>query len=82
MSDIRVNDHAVLRYLERVVGLDVEALRATIGADCRRAQGAPSVNVGIARYIVRGDRVVTVLDGETIPGWEFLRRIQREALGR
>lgn len=82
MSDPYVSDHTIVRYLERIVGLDVEALRAAIAADCRRAQGAPSVRVAHARYIVRGKEIVTVFDQETIPHWKFLVRIQREALDR
>jgi hypothetical protein len=79
MSDPTVTDHAVVRYLERIVGLDVEALRAAIAADCGRAQGAPCVRAEHARYIVRGKEVVSVFDRETVPHWTFLARIQRGA---
>lgn len=79
MADPYVTDHAVVRYLERIVGLDVDALRAVIAADCRRAQGAPCVRTDSARYIVRGAAIVTVFDLETVPHHQFLIRIQQEA---
>lgn len=60
---VHVTDHAVIRYLERVMGLDVEALRREIG---RKAQvalehpGATGVVVeGFAYRLVEG-RVVTI----------------------
>ena len=72
-----VSDHAVLRYLERIVGLDIEGLRADIGQACQRSAGAPCVRIGQARYIVRGSTVVTVLDGRALPAWEFLAIVTR-----
>lgn len=46
---LRVTDHAVLRYMERVLGFDIEGVRehikaicapaAAIGATCLRAEG-------------------------------------------
>lgn len=53
-ESVIVTDHAVVRYMERVVGLDIVALRAAIAADCGRSQGAPCVHAGAARYIVCG----------------------------
>lgn len=79
MTDMRVSDHAVLRYLERIVGLDVEALRAQIALDCARSQGAPCVRTEHARYLVRGRVVVTVLDGETVPHFRVLASLIRSS---
>lgn len=69
---VHVSDHAVLRYLERVVGLDIARLRAEMADACRNSAGAPCVRVEGVRYIVRGSSVVTVLDGKAVPHWEFL----------
>lgn len=77
MTGPRVTDHAVLRYLELVVGLDIEALRAEIGANCARSQGAPCVRTTTARYIVRGTAVVTVLSGEAVPSFKLLADVAR-----
>ena len=58
-----VTDHAVIRYLERVYGVDVQSLRrrivkATQGA---RSAGAGSAKVDGVRYVLSNDgRVVTV----------------------
>ena len=83
MSDpVRVTDHALVRYLERVVGLDVEALRADIAASCDRAlrgdeASAPCVATEKARYLICGRNVVTVLDGRTVPHFNTLARLVR-----
>lgn len=67
---IRVCDHALLRFIERVGGLDAEALRASLEGSLNRAViaagtiGAREVVVvadGNKYVIVRGV-VVTVLD--------------------
>ena len=66
MTSVHVTDHAVLRYLERVCGLDIDALRASIAAGCERgaAAGAPVVRFSGARFLLRGERVVTAIDDE------------------
>lgn len=58
---IQVSDHAVLRYLERHHGIDVEQVRELIGQCCERGAkvGAPVVRVGKARFVLRGHVVVT-----------------------
>jgi hypothetical protein len=61
MSDfvpLRVSNHALLRYIERVVGIDVEALRAEI-ADLAQP-GSPE----LAKIIVEDGVVVTILGGD------------------
>lgn len=58
-----VTDHAVLRYLERVHGVNVEAARRYIAGRCARGQSAGAVGVladGV-RYVLRNNAVVTVL---------------------
>ena len=58
-----VTDHAVIRYLERVQGVDIEALRRQIGrvADKGLAVGAGGVISGGMIYVIEGGFVVTVI---------------------
>jgi hypothetical protein len=51
---IRVSDHALLRYLERYVGLDIEAVRIDLESAFARAHGA-SMSLGVADYAIRSD---------------------------
>lgn len=72
-----VSDHAVLRYLQRVLGVDVEQLRGMIAEACERHQGAPCVRAGGARFLMRDGRVVTVLADGTVPHFHVLVKLQR-----
>ena len=62
----RVTDHALVRYLERVKGLDVEAIRAEILTDRNVAafefvgQGKVPICRG-AKAVVRDMTVITVV---------------------
>lgn len=64
---VRVSDHAVLRYLERVGGFDIERLRRDIEERVRDAAGAGARGVVIDgfRFFIRedaaGDHVVTTV---------------------
>lgn len=59
---LRITDHALVRYLERVKGVDVEALRHEIASKVARAAdlGACGVRVGGFNYRIEGGYVVTV----------------------
>ena len=64
---VKVSDHAVLRYLERVVGIDIAAIRAGLQSkalDAAATQGCP-VDVrradGVRLRVVDGV-VVTVME--------------------
>jgi hypothetical protein len=61
-SVVIVTDHAVLRYLERVRGLDVEGLRREIGARIDRVarEGACGVILDGWEYRLADGFVVTV----------------------
>lgn len=59
-----VSDHAILRYLERVRGIDIEAVRAeltspTIDVACR--EGCDTILRHDCVLILHGDVVQTVL---------------------
>jgi len=70
MSAPRVTDHALVRFLERAGGIDVEAVRLQLEAGLERAHTAARsisdsdylVNVDGLVVVVRGDAVTTVLD--------------------
>lgn len=57
------SDHAVLRYLERVQGVDVERIRREIGArvDHAASQGACGIIIDGFSYKIEGGVVTTVL---------------------
>lgn len=62
---LSVSDHALVRYLERVMGLDVEAVRTRILNECR-AGGSLAVAVRVDGHVLHirqtdlGRCVVTV----------------------
>jgi hypothetical protein len=58
---IRVSDHAVIRYLERAQGFDIEAVRAHIAGLCGPAAraGAKTVIAEGLRFELGIDKVVT-----------------------
>jgi hypothetical protein len=61
----RVSDHAVLRYLERVKHVDIEAIRRdiSVSADKAISIGCDTVKMGDGtRLKLKGSTVVTVLD--------------------
>ena len=70
MSGPRISDHALVRFLERAGGLDVQGVRAHLSASLARAAetarrlGKSDYNVqadGLS-YRVRNDVVVTIVD--------------------
>jgi hypothetical protein len=60
---IHITDHAMLRFLERAGGLDVDGLRNDLELALRRA-GACAKRLGAQRYVVLADglRFVVVQD--------------------
>lgn len=67
-----VSDHALLRYLERVKGVDVDALREEILGEGRREAVQKLLNCklpigGGAKLIVQHRVVVTVITSESDP---------------
>lgn len=68
-----ITDHAMLRYLERVIGIDVDLHRRAVEAIVAQgvARGACAVVVGGHRYAIVDCHVVTVKPVRTeVPrGW-------------
>lgn len=61
-----ITDHAVIRYLERSMSLDVESLRERMRTPALRQAmltGAHSVSFEDVKLVIVGSNVVTVLDG-------------------
>jgi len=57
-----ITDHAVLRFLERVYGVDIEAIRRGIGRRVDEAveQGASGVHHCGFRYVIDNGTVITI----------------------
>ncbi|MFZ5739625.1 MAG: hypothetical protein ACOY6K_22385 [Pseudomonadota bacterium] len=72
LADVRVSDHALLRFLEKAGGLDVETLRRAMSASIERATamadklGADEYAIVVDgfRYIVRCGTVTTVQEDQ------------------
>lgn len=80
-----VTDHAVLRHLERVQGIDIEGVRRDLGhkvAAAIRAGAVAIVAEGI-RYALVEDRLVSCVPVKSVPqrGRSNRRRARREEDG-
>ncbi len=60
---IEVTDHAVVRWLERVRGIDISSVRREIAGLCGPAAmvGAATVKVSGVKFHIVGNRVCTVV---------------------
>lgn len=61
-----VTDHAVLRYLERAKGVDVEAVRRELG---RRVEAACAEHSGMSAAIIDGIRFVISAEGVVVTAY-------------
>jgi len=59
---IHASDHAIVRYLERVLGLDLNPVRAEISERVEGGveHGASGVITGGYRFVLQGRTVVTI----------------------
>lgn len=80
MSRVRVSDHAVLRYLERVGGFEIEKLRADMA--CRieavRSPNATYVRIDGMSFVVRDEDGVPVVTTVIEPGKPYRPRKRRK----
>lgn len=77
----RLSDHALLRYLERVKGIDVEGARREImtpGIVAAVKALATSVLVNGAKFLVRDGTIVTIMEVEKKPRMKNHDRSDRE----
>lgn len=69
--DVRISDHGIVRYLERVEGLDLDIIRAEILAIAgpAAAAGAKILRKVGNTYIIENGAIVTVLpdDRQRLP---------------
>jgi hypothetical protein len=67
---VRVTDHAVLRYLERAMGLNIDMVRKHIADICAgpAAIGAICVRTESLRFEITNNTVITVRPDSLIPG--------------
>ena len=66
MKALRVSDHALLRYMERVLGLDIQACKKEIiTQDIKNAHktGARKLFKDGLTYIFEGGELVTIIKG-------------------
>lgn len=68
MTRAIITDHVILRYLERVLFIDMKAVRRAIEADTATAvaQGSSGVRVNGLVYRLRKGYVTTVLLGDPL----------------
>lgn len=81
---IEVTDHALVRWLERVKGIDTQVFRDEIARTVEDAVKAGATKVVIAgnTYVLDGRKVCTVIDGYTKPYTErggYRPRVARRA---
>lgn len=64
-----VTDHAVLRHLERVEGIDIEAVRQELGhkVDAAIEAGATATVSNGIRYVLVEDRLVSCTPVKSVP---------------
>lgn len=60
MSDLRVSDHALLRFLDRAGELDVEELRARLEESLGRA-GKAAASICAEDYLIQADGLTYVV---------------------
>jgi hypothetical protein len=63
---ILVTDHAIIRYLERVKGIDLTTIRAEIETIAKRAGSGPGehrISAGGFTYVIHANRVTTIIPG-------------------
>jgi hypothetical protein len=65
MAELHVTDHAIVRFLERAGGMDVEALRGAIERSLARAHDAART-VSDSDYLVRVDGMTFVVRGAAV----------------
>ena len=66
-EDVRITDHALLRYVERVFKIDVDALRRQIltdGVAKGIEHGASTITVNGAQFRVKDRSIVTVIGSD------------------
>jgi hypothetical protein len=76
MTPVHVSDHAILRYLERAHGLDVDAVRRHIAGRCTTGAelGALTVIVEGVKFVLVAAAADTVVTTVVKPRWPIAPR--------
>lgn len=71
MTPIRVTNHAILRYLERAHGLDIELIRRHIAGRCATGAqlGAIAVTVDSVKFVLEANAADTAVVTVLKPSW-------------
>lgn len=79
VSEHPVSDHALVRFLERVHGVDMDAFRDLCLEQCREwlDLGVSHAEIKGHYYVFRGGSVVTILDVDARPYSVDARRLRR-----
>lgn len=73
MSGPKITDHALLRFLERAGGLDVEGIRHALADGLGRAHSAART-IGVDNYRIIADGMVWVIvDGKLVTVYDSHR---------
>ena len=81
-SGLNVSDHAIARYVERILGADMDELKDTIremiGSPKSLIEGAYPSRCGEWRFIIKGGNIVTIRknSGGGVFNWERERRVE------
>ena len=62
---LAISDHALLRFLERAAGLDIEELRLRLESSLVRAHAAAR-SLTASDYLIRADGLLYIVRGETV----------------
>lgn len=62
---IHISDHALIRFLERLAGLDTDELRQKLGRSLERARRAAE-QLGADEYTVKAGGIVYVIKDNTL----------------
>lgn len=65
MMSLAVSDHALLRFLERGGGIDLDCLRAQLNNSLARAHTAAR-SVAQCDYLIKADGLISVVRGDTV----------------
>ena len=78
-APIRVTEHAVVRYLERAMGFNIEAVRQHIADTCSgaAAAGAVCVRAEGLRFEIANNTVTTITPDRVAPSLTGRERNQR-----
>jgi hypothetical protein len=69
VTEVHVSDHAIVRFLERARGMDIQSVRNAIAYTVQEAvdAGACKISVSGLTYVIEGETVVTITPASRKP---------------